>query len=222
MPNSVRSPGSDPEDRDRQTRSCWNRHRLGSPVPGVPGSRTTHRSKSRCSPHLSRPCRRTEWRFIMDEKAGFNTGDTPTTRCAFYRSCGLAAVVQSEPQRIVIAAGPHVGAVTMPAELGTAARRLLFGRGLTSGPVISHPRSGRWTFLITPDIPYETPLFAEMFRRNVSVVRSGAIVLPVPTRRSAAFRTWIAQPRVTVTQPPSGMALVAAVRECPVGRESRP
>lgn len=156
----------------------------------------------------------------MTENAGSTCGDTLTTRCAFYRSCGLAAVVQPGTEMIVVAAGPHVGAVTMPAELGAVTRRLLLGRGLTSGPVISHPRSGRWTFLITPDLPDETPLFAELFRRNVSVVRSGVIVLPAPTRCSAAFRTWVAQPRVTGT-PPSGMALVAAIRECSVGRKSR-
>ncbi|MEV0046181.1 DNA-directed RNA polymerase subunit beta [Nocardia rhamnosiphila] len=156
----------------------------------------------------------------MNEKAGAHCGDTVTTRCAFYRSCGLAAVVQPETERIVVAAGPHLGAVTMPVELGAAARRSLLGRGVLSGPVISHPRSGRWTFLIAPDILDETPLFAGMFRLNVSVVRSGTIVLPSPSRRSEAFRTWVTQPRVTGTQP-SGMALVAAIRECSVGGESR-
>lgn len=156
----------------------------------------------------------------MNENAGSTCGDTLTTRCVFYRSCGLAAVVQPGTEMIVVAAGPHVGAVTMPAGLGAAARWVLLRHGLTPWPVVSHPRSGRWTFLITPDIPDETPLFAELFRRNVSVVRSGAIVLPALTRRSAAFRTWIAEPRVTGTRP-SGMALVAAIRECSVARMSR-
>lgn len=147
-------------------------------------------------------------------------GDTPATRCAFYRSRGLPAIVQPDTGQISVAAGDQLGAVTMPAGLGAAVRRQLHGRGFLSGPVISHPRSARWTFLVSPDIPDETPLFAEMFRRDVSVVRGGAIALPSPAPRSELFRTWVAQPNVLDLRP-SGMAVIVAVRACPAAAGCR-
>lgn len=117
------------------------RAKVRSPVSAVNSSRSEsfRPPSSRCSPpHPAVPGDSGQPQ-VMGKESGINCGDTPTTRCAFYRSCGLAAVVQPETERIVVAAGPHVGAVTMPAELGAAARRLLLGCGLPSGPVIAHP-----------------------------------------------------------------------------------
>lgn len=141
-------------------------------------------------------------------------GDTPATRCAFYRSRGLPAIVQPDTGQITVAAGDQLGAVTMPASLGAAVRRQLHSAGFPPGPVISHPRSIRWTFLVSPDIPDETPLFSELFRRDVSVVRGGAIALPSPAPRSELFRCWVAQPNALGLRP-SGMAVIVAVRGCP-------
>ncbi|AXK84381.1 DNA-directed RNA polymerase subunit beta [Nocardia farcinica] len=139
--------------------------------------------------------------------------DTPISRCQFYRRvCALPATVRPDTERIVFRAGP-VGAVTMPAALGGQVRLHLRRRTLGGGPVISHPRSKRWTFLVQPDLPDDVPLFCELFRLNVLVAAAGAeVALPSPTVRSAGFRLWVDEP----THPfrPSGLAVVAAVRAC--------
>ncbi|MBF6519686.1 DNA-directed RNA polymerase subunit beta [Nocardia farcinica] len=139
--------------------------------------------------------------------------DTPTSRCQFYRRvCALPAVVRPDTDTIVFRAGP-VGAITMPAILGSQVRLHLRRRNLGGGPIISHPRSKRWTFLVCPDIPDEVPLFCELFRVNVTVASRGAeIALPAPTIAGAAFRLWVDEP----THPfrPPGMAVVESVRAC--------
>ncbi|WP_159837631.1 DNA-directed RNA polymerase subunit beta [Nocardia sp. CY41] len=136
--------------------------------------------------------------------------DTPASRCLFYRQCGLAAVVQPELGRIVVPAG-RVGAITMPARLGQEVKALMQVRRCALGPIFSHPRSGRWTYLVRPDLPDEVGLFAELFRSNVSVARYGAqIALPSPADRSPCFRVWVEPPRDTFR--PSGSVVVAAIR----------
>lgn len=138
--------------------------------------------------------------------------DTPVSRCRFYRQCGLAAAVQPEDGRIVVRAG-RVGAITMPARLGQKVRTLMQDRRSALGPIVSHPRSRRWIYLVRPDLPDEVRLFAELFRLDVSVARGGAqIALPSPADRSASFRVWIEPPRDTFR--PSGSVVVAAVRVC--------
>ncbi|MBF6167565.1 DNA-directed RNA polymerase subunit beta [Streptomyces gardneri] len=137
--------------------------------------------------------------------------DTPVSRCRFYRQCGLAAAVQPELGRIIVPAG-RVGAITMPARLGQEVKALMQVRRAALGPIISHPRSKRWTYLVRPDLPDEVGLFAELFRLDVSVARCGAqIALPSPADRSPCFRVWIEPPRDTFR--PSGSVVVAAIRQ---------
>lgn len=82
-----------------------------------------------------------------------------------------------------------------------------------AGPIISHIRSGRWSFLIRPDLPDDTALFAEMFRLDIFVVRTGAtIALPSPTDRGELFRRWIQPPRCPFR--PSGRLVIDSVRAC--------
>ncbi|WP_228815231.1 hypothetical protein [Nocardia puris] len=82
------------------------------------------------------------------------------------------------------------------------------------GPILHHPRSDRWSFLVRPDIPDDVGLFAELFRANVSVVREGGtIALPSPADPHENFRRWILPPRCALR--PSGLVVVAAVRACP-------
>ncbi|BDT99052.1 DNA-directed RNA polymerase subunit beta [Nocardia sputorum] len=136
--------------------------------------------------------------------------DTPASLCLFYRQCGLAAAVQPELGRIVVPAG-RVGAITMPARLGQEVKALMQVRRRALGPILSHPRSGRWTYLVRPDLPDEVGLFAELFRLNVSVARYGAqIALPSPADRSPCFRVWVEPPRDTFR--PSASVVVAAIR----------
>ncbi|MCC3327927.1 DNA-directed RNA polymerase subunit beta [Nocardia abscessus] len=112
--------------------------------------------------------------------------------------------------RIVLRAG-SVWAMTMPARLGQAVKAHLQSGGVPLGPIVGHPRSGRWTFLIRPDLPDDGRLFAELFRLDVAVAGSGAtIALPSPTASVGAIRHWIVPPRSSFR--PSGGVVVDAIR----------
>ncbi|MGK8488047.1 DNA-directed RNA polymerase subunit beta [Nocardia asiatica] len=112
--------------------------------------------------------------------------------------------------RIVLRAG-SVWAMTMPARLGQAVKAHMQSGGVPLGPIVGHPRSGRWTYLIRPDLPDDVRLFAELFRLDVAVARSGAtIALPSPTASVGAIRHWIVSPRNNFR--PSGRVVVAAIR----------
>ncbi|WP_454194130.1 DNA-directed RNA polymerase subunit beta [Nocardia sp. Marseille-Q1738] len=101
----------------------------------------------------------------------------------------------------------------MPEPLGQAVKGEMQRRDVDLGPILSHPRSRRWTYLIRPNLPDEVSLFAEMFRLNVSVVRDGGtIALPSPADQCVEFRHWVEPPRCMYR--PSGLAVVDAIRAC--------
>ncbi|WP_245660090.1 DNA-directed RNA polymerase subunit beta [Nocardia gamkensis] len=112
--------------------------------------------------------------------------------------------------RIVMRAG-SVWAVTMPSRLGQAVKAHMQCTGIALGPVVGHPRSGRWTFLVRPDIEDDdVKLFAEMFRKDVSIAREGAVIaLPSPSP-NGSIRQWIVPARSDFL--PSGLVVVDAVR----------
>lgn len=139
-------------------------------------------------------------------------GDTPRSRCQFYRrECDLPAVIDPpELGRIVMHAG-WVWAITMPIRLGQAVKAHMQSTGAALGPIVGHPRSARWTFIIRPDLPDDMRLFSELFRLDVSVARTGAtIVLPSPTASAGAIRHWIVPARSRFR--PSGHVVVEAIR----------
>ncbi|MET9289885.1 DNA-directed RNA polymerase subunit beta [Nocardia beijingensis] len=148
--------------------------------------------------------------LLMDEGA---FGDTLLSRCQYYRrTCGLPVVIDPpELGRIVLRAG-SVWGVTMPTRLGQSVKAYLHNGGHAIGPIVGHPRSGRWTFLIRPDIDLsDVKLFAEMFRLDVNVARTGAsIALPSPAASAEAIRHWIVPPRNAFR--PSGQVVIAGVR----------
>ncbi|WP_159920935.1 MULTISPECIES: DNA-directed RNA polymerase subunit beta [Nocardia] len=140
-------------------------------------------------------------------------GDTPSSRCAYYRQvCDLPAeVYPPHPGRIVMRTGA-VWALTMPASSGRDVHAWMHSHGHRAGPILTHPRSRRWTFLIRPDLSQEMGLFAEMFRVNVSIVGAGGVVaLPGPGQRPGRFREWLSPPRDSFR--PSGWTVVAAIRD---------
>ncbi|WP_228833925.1 DUF1616 domain-containing protein [Nocardia abscessus] len=100
----------------------------------------------------------------------------------------------------------------MPSSLGQAVKAHMQSKRVRLGPILAHPRSNRWTFLIAPDLPEsDTRLFAELFRLDVSVSRTGStIALPSPTASVGAIRRWIVPPRNRFR--PSGREVVAAIR----------
>ncbi|MFQ6326679.1 DNA-directed RNA polymerase subunit beta [Nocardia sp. CWNU-33] len=141
-------------------------------------------------------------------------GDTPVSRCIFYRRvCDLPANIDPPSLGRIIMKATHVWALTMPTPLGQAVKHDMGRRGTAVGPIVAHPRSARWTYLIRPDVPDDVPLFADLFRHNVSVIREGGTVaLPSPTPQSGAIRQWIEPPRDTFR--PSGLVVIASIRAC--------
>jgi hypothetical protein len=150
---------------------------------------------------------------MMRESTPKLLADTPTSRCLFYQqSCGLAAGVDPASGRTTVRAG-NVSAVNMPADVGQKVKAHMQTRQCSVGPIISHPRSRRWTFIVRPDLPDDVPLFLELFRLNVTIARIGALIaLPSPVDQHAGLRVWIEPPRDTFR--PSGIAVVDAIRAC--------
>ncbi|WP_227997775.1 hypothetical protein [Nocardia australiensis] len=149
-------------------------------------------------------------------------------RCRHYRKDhGLYGVVDPTLGRIMLEIGA-VGAVVMPAVLGEQVRESLNGgqkrggpgydtRGDRGGPIIAHPRSGRWTFLTGPtdDSYLDDALFSDLFRVCASLALPGSrIVLPSPTDEHSRYRTWIAPPERDFR--PELAEVVAATRACAV------
>ncbi|NKY27475.1 hypothetical protein NG2371_00444 [Nocardia gamkensis] len=139
-------------------------------------------------------------------------GDTPLSRCHYYRNvCDLPATVDPPHVGRIVARCGSVWAITMPAVLGQAVKVWMQNQGYKLGPILSHPRSKRWTFIIRPDLPDEIPLFAEMFRLDVSIAREGGTIgLPSPADVGTKFRAWIVRPDSHVR--PSGHVIVEAIR----------
>ncbi|WP_019925520.1 hypothetical protein [Nocardia sp. BMG111209] len=140
--------------------------------------------------------------------------DTLTTRTEFYRSVGgLDAHIRPELQAIIVPASSTLGAIMMPAELAARVRLHMQKQGIRSGPIISHPRSSRWTFLVRPDMDIDVQTYAGMFRIQVTVARPGTeIALPSPIRRHQQFRCWTQPP--TDRYRPSGSVALAAIDAC--------
>ncbi|WP_040834147.1 hypothetical protein [Nocardia brevicatena] len=144
--------------------------------------------------------------------ARISFGDTPATRCRFYRRvCDLPAIVDPPHLGRIVMRATRVWAVTMPAPLGRSVRSELAGRHGETGPILAHPRSNRWSFLIRPDLGDDVHLFAEMFRLDVSIVRTGGtIALPSPTDLDTHLRQWVEPPRCPFR--PSGLVVTDAIR----------
>lgn len=82
------------------------------------------------------------------------------------------------------------------------------------GPIVAHPRSHRWTFLVRPDRALQSiDLYAEMFRLGVTITPvGGEIALPSPADDVGGYRTWVIPPLDTFR--PSGAVVVELVRRC--------
>ncbi|MEU6559978.1 hypothetical protein [Nocardia nova] len=98
--------------------------------------------------------------------------------------------------------------------LGKPVLEALVARGIESGPVILHTRTRRWTFLLEPDIAFEDyELYAEMYRRSVTIAPVGAsVALPAPTDPEDGYRTWKVLPPSMFR--PSAALLVEIIRDC--------
>lgn len=140
-------------------------------------------------------------------------GDTPLAVCHFYRQvCDLPAEVDPPHLgRIILRVG-RVRGLMMPAFIGSEVKAWMHRAGHRAGPVLTHPRSQRWTFLTGPDLPEDIRLFAEMSRFSVSIVSGGTIALPGPGQRPGLFRAWVHSPCDAYR--PTGRIVVEAIRGC--------
>lgn len=125
----------------------------------------------------------------------------------------LPASIDPDTGCVLLKVG-EIAAITMPSELGTRVRNTLLARRITPVPIILHTRSRRWTFLLTPDIPFDDyDLYAEMYRASVTVAPLGAsVALPTPTDPDDGYRVWKELPSCSFR--PSAALLVEVVREC--------
>ncbi|MFI8977490.1 DNA-directed RNA polymerase subunit beta [Nocardia asteroides] len=139
--------------------------------------------------------------------------ETLSSRCEYYRACGFEALVRPDLRRIYFLASSRVGAVILPSALAPQVRAKLREGGLALGPTVSHPRSGRWTVMVQPNIDNDTATFARLFRAYVSVVRTGGeIALPAPSgERTTIDRRWMNAPTTAL---PPGAAVVEAIQAC--------
>ncbi|MEV0027712.1 DNA-directed RNA polymerase subunit beta [Nocardia sp. NPDC050793] len=142
-------------------------------------------------------------------------GDTPRSRVDYYRSvCHLPAVLEPATGRIGFIAG-MVWAVAMPSEVGQMVKADLDTKKQGGGPIVTHPRSHTWTFLVRSDIP-ATMIAAEaaLFRgRRIAILGNGdRVALPSPTDQGSDYRGWITAAHSAFR--PSGRAVLYSVHAC--------
>ncbi|MCP2296892.1 hypothetical protein APR11_003324 [Nocardia amikacinitolerans] len=142
--------------------------------------------------------------------------DTPRSRVAYYRTvCNLPAVVEPGTGRISFTAG-MVWAIEMPSELGQSVKIHLDTTKQGGGPIVTHPRSHTWTFLVRSDIP-ATMVAAEaaLYRsRRITVLGNGErVALPSPADEGSEYRGWITAAHSLFR--PSGRAVLYGVHACP-------
>ncbi|MCP2296040.1 hypothetical protein SAMN04244553_2585 [Nocardia amikacinitolerans] len=141
--------------------------------------------------------------------------DNPRSRVAYYRAvCNLPAVLDPDTGRISFTAG-MVWAIAMPSDLGQSVKIHLEGKKQGGGPIVTHPRSHTWVFLVRSDIP-ATMVAAEaaLFRhRRIMVLGNGdQVALPSPTDQGSEYRGWITAAHSVFR--PSGRAVLYAVHAC--------
>jgi hypothetical protein len=132
----------------------------------------------------------------------------------FYRrQCRLPARIKGETGQIVMTVG-EVAAITTPGALGARVKSALESRHIEVGPIITHPRSRRWTFLAIPDIRFgDLDLYAEMYRIEVTVPSRGAeVALPSPADQLGTLRVWNVLPGTAYR--PSAAVLLEIIRRC--------
>ncbi len=150
-------------------------------------------------------------------------GVTAASRCTYYREvCQIPAVLDPLTDQIIVVAG-HVQAVMVPAPLGRRIRAELDRRDEECGPIVSHPKSGLWTFLTRSEFRLDIPAAdaASLWDHNVVVMASGVqIGLPTPTARNDdPVRLWELPPHSP--QRPGTTTVLRAVRACVERGESR-
>lgn len=150
------------------------------------------------------------------ESAGLDlVGVSIASRCAYYQQvCHMPAVLDPDSGQIIVVAD-RVQAVMVPSVLGHRVLSELDRADAGGAPIVSHPKSGSWTFITAADRRIDQfPDATLLWVNNVVVFASGVrIGLPTPTAISAApCREWQAPP--TSPQRPTTTTVLDAVRAC--------
>ncbi|MET8777064.1 DNA-directed RNA polymerase subunit beta [Nocardia sp. NPDC004654] len=141
--------------------------------------------------------------------------DTPRSRVAYYRTvCDLPAVLEPHTGRISFTAG-MVWAIEMPSELGQSVEIHLETTKQGGGPIVTHPRSHTWTFLVRSDIPATMVAAQAALSRShrITVLGNGdRVALPSPADQGSEYRGWITAAHSTFR--PSGRAVLSEAHRC--------
>jgi hypothetical protein len=129
--------------------------------------------------------------------------------CSEYRAHGWWVDADERVGRISLVVGGSVGALLMPAELGTRVHRIL-SIHMLAGPILAYAAQHLWVFLTEPNTDRDH-LPDEVAAWKVTEVRPGKR-LPLPvSRRSPDGVRWIVAPEAGRPAPP-WRAVVSATR----------
>lgn len=136
-------------------------------------------------------------------------------RAAYEELLGWPVSVQVGNRVLIVAIGPSIAAMTMPAALGAAVRDEL-SVAMQDGPVFTDPDALKWTFLTRPPDCLRPGVATELARVQVNIApRGGHVVVPTaPTNRLApadkAWR-WI-EPPIPARPLPPAYPVIAVTR----------
>ncbi len=133
-------------------------------------------------------------------------------RAEYEELLGWPVSVQVGKRLLIVAIGQTVEAVTMPAGLGRRVQAEL-GIAMQSGPVVSDPEGGRWTFLTKPLDRLRANTSADLSHMRVTVAPHGSfVVIPAsPTVTTGPMWRWIERPAPGRVLPPA-YAVIAVTR----------
>ena len=142
--------------------------------------------------------------------------DLAAARAYYEERFGWPVSVQVAEQRLAVALGTVVDAVTMPAGLAAQVHTQL-GIALLAGPVIGHMEGGRWTFLTQPVSPIRGDVLDSLVEHDVQHAGAGAYTV-IPANEADAGWRWVTAPQPNQMLP-SAYAVVATVRRvCAAGQ----
>lgn len=86
--------------------------------------------------------------------------DTPASHCVYYRQvCDLPAAIDPPHLGRIVMRADFIRALTMPFPLGQTVKAYMRSEDRDIGPILSRPRSSRWTSSARPDLPDDDGLF---------------------------------------------------------------
>lgn len=134
-------------------------------------------------------------------------------RATYEELLGWQVSVQVGQRNLVVATGPALDAVAMPAALGMRVRAQL-GISILPAPIVADADGTRWTFLAKPDKPVRSTVAEDLLAADIRMAPPGSYVA-VPTALGATTDRvvrWIESPRPNQALPPMHAVLGHARR----------